>query len=79
MVKTPVLTSTSRNVAEYSRVNLLVWINSLDLLDDEMESITQLDDAVFFILLLEYLFPGMLMVFHFGSSEYKLTLYFKDR
>ena len=56
MVKIPVLTST--NVAECSRVNLIVWINSLDLLDNEIESVGQLDDAVFFILLLDHLFPG---------------------
>ena len=58
MVKTPILTST--NVAEYSRGYLVEWINSLDLLDNEIESISQLDDAVFFVLLIEYLFPGML-------------------
>ena len=56
MVKVPVLTST--NVSELSRVNLIVWINSLDLLDNEIESVNQLDDGVFFVLLLEYLFPG---------------------
>ena len=56
MVKVPVLTST--NVSEFSRVNLIVWINSLDLLDNEIESVNQLDDAVFFVRLLDYLFPG---------------------
>ena len=59
MVKVPVLTST--NVSEFSRVNLIVWINSLDLLDNEIESVSQLEDAVFFVRLLDYLFPGTLI------------------
>ena len=59
MVKVPVLTST--NVSEFSRVNLIVWINSLDLLDNEIESVSQLEDAVFFVRLLDYLFPGILI------------------
>ena len=56
MAKIPILTST--NVKELSRVNLVLWVNSLNLLDQPIENITQLDDATFFVRLLDFLFPG---------------------
>ena len=56
MAKIPILTST--NVKELSRVNLVLWVNSLNLLDQPIENIKQLDDAIFFVRLLDFLFPG---------------------
>ena len=57
MAKIPILTST--NVKEMSRVNLVLWVNSLNLLDHPIENIKQLDDAIFFVRLLDFLFPGI--------------------
>ena len=56
MTKVPILTST--NVKELSRINLIVWVNSLELLEQPISDIRELDDARFFVKLMAAIFPG---------------------
>ena len=70
MAKIPILTST--NVKEMSRVNLVLWVNSLNLLDRPIENIKQLDDAIFFVRLLDFLFPGNVKDFNSYAGGWSL-------
>ena len=68
MVINPVLTNS--NIKEYSRINLICWINSLNIMDKEIDILSQLDDGLFYNLFLEYMFPGTVSEVKFLTFAY---------